>query len=100
MAAVCALEPAPTRLPLSSGAELPLLADTASALSSLAAPQAARARTAASDADTAAARVVVLSFNSVPFDWCARTSEPGRESNEQDAKQLRWTDPGGSVNEG
>ncbi|CCH90431.1 protein of unknown function [Modestobacter italicus] len=76
MAACCALEPAPTRSPLSSAEELPLalLSEPLLLVSSFEAPQAAVARTAASDADTAAARVVVLSFNSVPFDWCARTS--------------------------
>jgi hypothetical protein len=76
IAACCALEPAPTRSPLSWAAELPpaLLPEPLLLESSFEAPQAAVARTAASDADTAAARVVVLSFNSVPFEGCARTS--------------------------
>src|SRR4051812_27812251 len=93
MAAVCALEPAPTRSPLSSGAELPLPALLALPVSSLAAPQAARAREVASAADTAAARVVVLSFNSGPFDWCARTSSPGGRGS--DGTMLR--NPGGRI---
>jgi hypothetical protein len=82
IAACCALEPAPLRLPLSWGALLllPLPVELLAALS-LEAPQAARARVVASAADTAAARVVVLSFNSVPFDRrVARPSMPGRGS--------------------
>ena len=75
MAACWALEPAPLRLPLSCGALLlPLAVEALLLVSSLDAPQAARTKVAASAADAAAVRVVVLSFNSGPFDWCARTS--------------------------
>jgi hypothetical protein len=43
----------------------------------------------------------VLSFNSVPFDWCCPDVVAGQwGSNVEDAKQRRWTDPGTSVNEG
>src|SRR4051812_17332853 len=78
MAACWALEPAPTRSPLSCAAELlPLAAVVLPP--SFEAPQAARASEPATAADTAAVRVVVLSFNSVPFDRRgARTSMPGR----------------------
>ncbi|GAB4080676.1 hypothetical protein GCM10028783_16240 [Modestobacter muralis] len=72
MADCCALDPAPARAPLSSGAALDALPPEVAAPalpepSSLEAPQAARARVAARAEETAAARVVVLSFNSVPF---------------------------------
>ena len=72
MAAPWALEPEPFSVPLSSGAlllaALPLAAEPV-VLLSLDAPQAARARVAARAEETAAARVVVLSFNSGPFNW-------------------------------
>jgi hypothetical protein len=44
-------------------------------------------------------RVVVLSFNSGAFRLGERPDPgPGQESNGGNAKQGRWTDPGGSVN--
>ena len=45
-------------------------------------------------------RVVVLSFNSVPFTGGAPGRRAGQEFNVQDARQVKWTDPGGSVNDG
>jgi hypothetical protein len=54
----------------------------------------------ASAADTAAVRVVVLSFNSGPFTGGCPVVGAGPVSNSEDARQARWTDPGGSVNAG
>src|SRR4051794_9792902 len=67
MAACWALEPAPFRVPLScslllAASLLPLPPD------SLAAPHAASAREPASAIATGRARVLVLSFNSMPLD--------------------------------
>jgi hypothetical protein len=97
MAACWALEPAPTRSPLSCAALLPpaLLFPPLS----LEAPHAARGRVLARAAERTTVRVVVLSFNSVPFDWRRPGFDPGQvSSNDEDARHGRWTDPGTSVN--
>src|SRR3978361_1032912 len=101
IAACCALDPAPLRAPLSWGALLvPLLLSAAEALPppSLAAPHAVRASEPARAADSAAARVVVLSFNTVPFDWCPDVGAGQRGSIGHHGGQGRWTDPGAAVN--
>ena len=68
MAACWLLAPAPTRSPLSWAESL--LPASAVPPPSLAAPRAESARVPASATDTVVARVLVLSFNSVPLDSC------------------------------
>jgi hypothetical protein len=100
MAACCALEPAPSRVPLSYSVLLPaslvplLLAD------SLAAPHAASAREPASAIATGMARLLVLCVNSMPLDM-----GPGRRcrahwTDVEDGREPKWPLQGRSVNAG
>jgi hypothetical protein len=68
MAAVCALDPAPSRVPLSCPALLPALPLAPLADDSLEAPHAVSVTEPASAIVSGMARVLVLSFNSMPLD--------------------------------
>src|SRR4051812_20446726 len=99
MAAVCALDPAPFRVPLSCSALLPALPFPLSPDDSLEAPHAVSARVPASAMVIGTARVVVLSFNSMPLDM-GPDVDAGLETDDREGREPKWTPPGPSVNAG
>src|SRR6185436_1121501 len=99
MAAVCALDPAPLRVPLSCAALLSALPLPLSPDASLEAPHAVSARDPARAIVSGMARVVVLSFNSMPLDMGPDVAA-GLWTDDREGREPRWTPPGPSVNGG
>src|SRR6476620_3092089 len=96
IAACCAVEPAPLRLPLSAAALLlPLALDDDDSFD---APHAASASEPASAMATGMARDVVLSFNSGASRRGPAHLSDGPESDTREVREPRWTSPVPSVN--
>src|SRR3954454_24917705 len=98
MAACCALEPAAFSVPLSCSAPAEPELDEDPASASFAAPHALSARVPASATPSGMARVLVLSFNSVPLVWTRTRSGRQGSTNDGDAREVRWTPNPGEVN--
>src|SRR4051794_20482190 len=99
MAACWALDPAPLRVPLSCSALLPASEPPPPLSDSLEAPHAASAREPASAIASGRARVLVLSFNSMPLDMGPGSFCRAHWTNVEKAREPRWPPQGRSVNE-